>query len=377
MDFLIKNGMVYDPPRHQLVRRDLAIADGLLAEPDGGHSYRQVIDAAGCLITPGLLDFHVHFFGTEAGVCPDANTFCNGITTVVDAGSTGASLYPLYYRTDVMNSRVRILNDLLVASGGQVTWRYHENLAPELFDEAAILHLFRTYPDNLVGLKARLSRYVIGEDAAEACVHRMVEIAEKANTRVILHVTDCALPLDHLAELLRPGDVICHIYQNRGQGNRTCLDAQGCVLAGLWAARERGVLFDACHGVANYDLEICRRAVAQGFVPDVISSDNNANGSFMQPLHSLPRILSKYLDFGMPLESVLDCATITPARLVGRPELGTLAAGTEADVAIFRLEKKAIRHEDINGNRFIGTQILVPQMTFKAGRPMYCQTDFT
>ena len=187
-------------------------------------------------------------------------------------------------------------------------------------------------------------------------------------------MTDCPLPLDEVAEILRPGDVICHIYQNRGE--HTCLDERGKVLPGLWEARKRGVLFDASNGRSNFDLEVARKAVEQGFVPDVISSDNNASSCFLQPLHSLPRILSKYLEFGMPLEQVLDCATWKPAQLIGRPELGTLAEGSPADVALFRLKKKDVEYSDINGNTMTGHQVLVPQMTFKGGQCVYCQADF-
>lgn len=375
-DFLIKNGMVYDPALHKMERRDLAIVQGKLARPEAGRSYRQIIDADGCIVTPGLIDFHVHYFATESGSCPDASSFCNGITTAVDAGSAGASTYGLFRRADITNSQVRILSDLLVASGGQPTWQYHENMTPDSFDEAAILQLFQEYPGELVGLKARLSRYVISEAEAEESVGRMLEIAEKAGVPLVIHVTDCAMPLDRLAGMLRPGDVICHIFQNRGEPPRTCLDRQGKVLEGLWAAKRRGVLFDACHGVGNYDLTVCRAAIEQGFTPDIISSDNNSNGCFIQPLHSLPRILSKYLDFGMPLEQVLDCATIVPAKAIGRREIGSLADGTVADVAIFRLKHKPVHHCDINHNTYEGTQVLVPQMTFFEGRAMYCQADF-
>ena len=377
MDFLIKNGTLYEPEVHQLVSKDIAFVDGKIAVPRAEHFYHQVIDAKGCIVTPGLIDFHVHYWGVECGVSPDASSFCNGITTAVDAGSTGCSTFPVFYRTDIVNSRVRILSDLLVASGGQTTWKYNENIDPELYDENEIAKLFERYSGLLVGLKARLSKYVIRESDAEDAVLRMVMLAEKVKTRLILHVTDCAMPLDKLSSMLRRGDVICHIYQNLGSRDRTCLDANGRVLEGLWAARERGIIFDASHGKGNYDLEVCRSAVEQGFVPDIISSDNNANGSFIQPLHSLPRILSKYLDFGMKLEDILDCATITPARLIGHPQLGTLKEGTPADAAIFRLKEKKIRHMDINGNVMEGRHVLVPQMTFKDGRCMYCQTDFT
>ncbi len=376
MDFLIKNGTLYDAERHQMVSGDLAIVDRKIAKPEADRDYRQVIDASGCIVTPGLIDFHVHFFGVESGVCPDANTFCNGITTAVDAGSTGCSTFPVFYRSDIVNSRVRILADLLVASGGQVTWKYNEDLDPQSYDLPSIQKLFQEYPDCLQGLKARLSSYVIPEEQAETAVKRMVEMGEVIGRRLTIHVTDCPLSLDRLAALMRPGDVICHIYQNMGNPDHTCLDAEGRILEGLREARERGVLFDACHGRGNYDLRVCRTAVEQGFLPDIISSDNNASSSFLQPLHSLPRILSKYLDFGLELEDVLERVTTTPAKLLRRPELGTLKEGTPADIAIFKLEEKKILHTDINGNRMEGNHILIPQMTFADGRCMYAQADF-
>ncbi len=376
MDFLIKNGLVYDPAQARLERRDVALADGKIARPDPQRNYRQVIDAEGCIVTTGLIDYHVHYFyrGTENGVNPDANAFCCGITTAVDGGSCGAGSYELYQRTVMASSDVRILNCLLVASGGQATDQYPENLDPAFFDEEKILRLFQKYPDNLVGLKTRMSNGIVAREQAEDSLLRTIEIAEKAGTRLVVHVTNPVLPLDRLAAMLRPGDVICHIYQDRG--GHTCLDAQGKVLPGLLEARDRGVLFDASNGRSNYDLETCRKAVAQGFVPDVISSDINASSSFLQPLHSLPRILSKFLDFGMSLPQVLDAATAAPARLIGRPSLASMAEGTEADVCILRLKEKKISYEDINGNRFEGSKVLVPMMTFKGGVCKFCQADF-
>ena len=134
--------------------------------------------------------------------------------------------------------------------------------------------------------------------------------------------------------------------------------------------------FDASNGRSNFDLEICRSAVGQGFVPDIISSDNNTSSFFLQPLHTLPRILSKFLDFGMPLENVLDTATRAPAEKIGMPELASMAVGTPADVCILKLKKKEVAYCDINGHRFTGSQVLVPMMTFKGGKCVYCQADF-
>ena len=376
MDFLIQNGNIFDPSAGRTIQGDIAIVDSKISRPQEGKTYRQVIDAEGCIVTPGLIDYHVHYFlhGSENGVNPDASSFCCGITTGVDGGTCGAGGYEMYRRSVVSMSEVRILNYLLVASGGQSNDRYPENLDPKFFDEEKILGLFAKYPDNLVALKTRISHSIITPEMARVSIPRTVEIAQKAGVRVVVHVTDCSIPLDELADMLRPGDVICHIYHGRGEN--TCLGKNGRVLPGLLKARERGVLFDASNGRSNFDIEICRKAIAQGFTPDVISSDNNTSSWFLQPMHTLPRILSKFIDFGMSLEDVLTAATLTPAKLVGRPELGSMGEGTPADVAVFRLKKKQVPYTDINGHKFTGSQVLVPMMTFKGGKCMYCQADF-
>ena len=378
MDFLIKNGTLYDPAVGQLRRGDLALVNGVIRLPSAGQTYRSVIDAAGCIVCPGLVDFHVHYFngGIEGGVNPDASSFCCGVTTAVDAGSAGAYNYRLFHRGVAAQSDVRLLADLLISGEGQVSFRAPENMEPELFDEQSIKALFRRYPEELVGLKARISNGVVPPGRTPDILRRMVEIADAVETRVIIHVTDPPMPIEEMAALLRPGDVICHIYQKRGQ-SPTCLDAEGRVRPGLWEARKRGIVFDACNGRGNFDLPTARAAVRQGFVPDVISSDTNITGNFLQPLHSLPRILSKFVDLGMSLEQVLDSATLTPAKLIGRPELGTLEPGTPADVCILKQKQKPMYYEDVNGNTFTGTQVLVPQMTFKGGQCMFCQADFT
>lgn len=375
MNFLIKNGTVYDPALHKAYTSDIAIVDGKIAAPSAEADYREVIDAEGCIVTTGLIDYHVHCMrgATEAGVQADMISACCGVTTIVDGGSAGTGLYEHAYRSFVSDAQVRYLNLLLVASGGQSNDHYPENLSPERMDEQKIVRFFQKYPDNLVGIKTRISHGILEADQVEASVRRTVEIAEKAGTRVVVHVTDCPIGLDALAEMLRPGDVICHIYQGK---DHRCIGADGKVLPGLWEARKRGILFDACNGKNNFDLDIAQQAIRQGFVPDVISTDINMVSCFLQPLHSLPRILSKYVDFGMDWMDVLDCATKKPAELIGRPELGSMAVGTPADIVILKHKKKEMLYTDVAGHKFTGQQVFVPQMTFMDGECVYCQADF-
>lgn len=376
MDFFIKNGTVYDPQNHEMRIGDIALHNGIIAQPDHSKQYRQVINAEGCVVTTGLIDYHVHYYfhGNENSVSPDATSFCCGVTTAVDAGSCGAGGYELFRRSLVAMSEVRLLSFLHVSSGGQSNDQYPENIDPSYFDEEKILSLFRKYPKELIGLKTRLSFGITTRDDAVKSLKRTIQIAEKAGVRVIVHVTNCVMHLDELAELLRPGDVMCHIYHGRGN---TCIGSDGRVLDGLVKAHERGIFIDASNGRSNYSLDVCQKALSQGFFPDVISSDINTVSNFLQPLHSLPRIMSKYLALGLGLEDIIDAATITPARLINQPELGSMAEGTVADICILKIKNKTIDFEDVHGLKLTGSQAIVPMMTFKNGKCVYCQADFS
>ena len=370
--FVIKGGEIYDPAAQKWEKKDIAIENGMIISGMPSGEY-QVVDASGCKVTTGWIDYHFNH-GTENGINPDAASFPCGVTTAVDGGSTGAANYEMYRKSAMAYSDVRILNMLLVGSGGQVTDRYPEHLEKKYFDIPKIKKLFREYPDNLVGLKSRMSVGIIAPEDAEESIRATVELAGELGCNVSVHVTNPVMDLEKLAGILRKDDMICHIYQ--GKGKETCLDADGKVREGLLKARECGVLFDASNGCNNFDLEIAQKAVAQGFKPDIISSDINTSGFFLQPLHSLPRIMSKYLDFGMSLSEVLDTVTRVPARLVHRESLASMAPGTEADLVIFKVKEKEVPYSDRTGHTFTGHQVIVPQLTMKDGVIMYCQADF-
>lgn len=383
--YIIRNGRIRHPETGTWQLHDIKVQGGVIVNELTTDNVL-VIDASDCMVTTGWIDSHVHYYahGVEPGISPDAVSFPCGITTVADAGSSGVDNYKDYREGVMRYSDVRILNLLYMSGGGII---HKEHVAPERIDEAAIRGLFRQYPDNLIGLKLMMQKGIVAAEDAESVVRRTVSLAEEIGAagqpcNVTVHITDPVMDLERLAGLLRAGDVICHIYQ--GKGDETCLDAEGHVRQGILAARERGVLYDACNGCNNFDLEVARAAIAQGFLPDIISSDMNTSGSYMQPLHSLPRIMSKYLALGMSLEQILDAVTRTPADLLHRPSLASLEPGTEADLVIFRVVDKAVPFYDrgqhpvtADGSKaVIGQQAIVPQLTMKDGVVVYCQADF-
>lgn len=376
MNYLwIKNGTVYHPRHHEFRKEDVFISGSVKSSSVPKDKCIE-IDASGCFVTPGFIDYHVHYFnrGTESGVNPDVASFPCGITTAVDAGSAGAANYEIFRSGVIANCDVRLYCQLLMGSGGQVTSRYPENLEAKYFDRERLSWLFERYGSELMGLKLKMSNGIIAREDAEETVIETVKLAAKLGTRVVVHITDPAIDLEVLSDLLRPGDVFCHCYQ--GKGTENILNADGTVRDRIIKARERGVVFDACNGKNNFDLEVCKKALLQGFNPDVISSDMNLSCAFLQPLHSLPRIMSKYLALGLSLSEILDAVILKPSLLIGNEDLALLRPGTVGDLTIFKIKKEPIDFSDVAGHHISGDRAIIPQMTIKDGKVMYCQADF-
>jgi len=369
---LIKNGRVVDPARCINQSGDIFVENGKIVEQlhldrlkDGS-----TLDAGGCLVVPGLIDFHTHLFfgGTDAGIPADVALLPSGVTTAVDGGSAGSANYELFQRSVVATSMVRIKSYLNVSPGGLATGRHNEPLYPLTFDRDKIAWLFQQYPDNLVGLKLRQSRDVVGDLGLDP-LKRAIEIAEQLSCPVAVHTTDPPSTTDDLVELLRPGDVFVHAYH--GVGN-TILGSNHRVLPSVRKARERGVLFDAANGRSHFSFDTALAALADGFEPDIISTDLTTLTWNKAPAYSLPFVISKYLNMGVSLPTALAACTAVPARMLAMTGIiGTLAPGAEADIAIFRLEEQEIEFLDFRGRKHQGHQLLVPQATVRAGRIVY------
>jgi predicted amidohydrolase len=335
-----------------------------------------VIDASGCLVMPGLIDFHAHMYagGTEIGVVPDSAFLPQGVTTAVDAGSAGISGYEGFVHSIVARSRVRILSYINVSPSGIPTTRYHEEVNPKYYDLAATKRFLQKNKGQLLGLKIRQSRDIVGELGLEP-LRATLKMAESLGCPVVVHTTDPPSSMEDIAALLRRKDVFCHVFH--GKGN-TIIGPDGKVLPGIREARKRGVIFDAANGRSHFTFKTSRAALADGFPPDVISTDATANTIYEGGyVFGLPFLISKYLYLGMALPEVVAACTATPARLVGlEGKIGTLAPGAVADVAIFRLGQKKVTFVDQQGQKETGDRLLIPQLTLRDGRVAYRQIDF-
>ncbi|MCC8126026.1 MAG: amidohydrolase family protein [Clostridiales bacterium] len=233
-----------------------------------------------------------------------------------------------------------------------------------------IKELFEKFSRKLVGLKTRASKGFID---SEKPLFAAIEMAENIGCPLVVHANDPVISMEELAGMLRPGDILCHVYHGIGD---TILNEHGKVKDGILKARERGVLFDVAHGRGNFNLHVAGTAIADGFIPDIISTDMTVFVRNQAPVYSLPYVMSKIRCLGVPWTEVFRAVTLTPAHWLGESQKASLVVGTEANLAIFKIKKRIIRYEDAFGNSFDGNEILLPQMTVVGGEILFRQTEF-
>lgn len=379
LDILIKNGRVIDPLNNVDKIADIGIVENKIVSLEnqaGGYEADsiKVVDADGCYVFPGLIDFHVHVFRSGSGVSvrPDY-LLATGVTAAVDAGTAGTANFEAFYNSTVVPSQVRIKSQVNAWPGGQIDYGLAERFDIPSIRTGKIIRMVEKYRDNIIGIKLRMSEGVAWD---ESVLSHTIAIAGELGISVNVHVSKPMMALKDIASLLRKDDIFCHIYQNAGRDN--LFDQRGKIKQEILEARERGVIFDAANGKMNFNINTCKRAIDQGFWPDIISSDWLEDKYNYSPhTKNLMFIVEKYLTLGMPLMDAMACVTSTPARLMGMEhKIGTLQPGAFADVAIFKVIDKEATHLDFEGTPFITKQLFVPQMVISDGEIAFCQADF-
>ena len=370
-DLLIRNANVMDPSQGLSGKRDIGIRYGLIAaiEPSiAAERTLRVMDAGGKLVTPGLIDLHCHTYayGSAIGIPADELIAHQCSTTVVSAGDAGANNFAAYRRFVVPAGRTRQFAFVHIANAGLAGFP-----VPELLniDYAQVDIAARTVAENadtVLGVKVRMSENVIARNGLEP-LNRAVKACEVSGvpSRVMCHiggVSDRQL-MSQILDTLRPGDVLTHCYSgapnNAGEGTNIVQD--GKLLPAALAAKKRGVLFDIGHGGGSFDYTIAEAAMAQGCLPDTISSDVHVFSGNTPGVPYLPWIMSKMIGLGFSLAEVITMTTATPAQVIGRiPKHGTLQIGAPADLSILEIVDGPVSFVDTRSNKREGKMHLRP-----------------
>ena len=347
LQLVILNGTLTDPASGLDRVADLAVEDGRIAGIGDYHgaAATRTLDAAGCLVTPGLIDHHCHMAPlSHIGLPSESVCFASGVTTAVDAGSTGCDNFEKHLPF-MEQSRLRMLAYLHVCSTGLASLpKAMEDVDLAHFDRDGIRRTLEKHRGRLLGLKLRTSKGVVKEAGYEP-LRATVKLADEVGAEVMVHCTDPPGELSELLEILRPGDIMTHMYMNKGS---KLTDASGTVIPAAVKARERGVLFEAADAREHFSFEVSEPAIRAGFFPDVLATDLTKFSMYLRPTaFNLPNQIAKYTQLGIPFEKVLELCTAAPARLMGlEGETGCLKEGACADIAVFRKETSTIPFGD-------------------------------
>jgi dihydroorotase len=389
-DLLLKGGYVIDPANRINEARDIAVEHGRIAAVEKdipAATARKVVDVAGLYVTPGLVDIHVHighggaplnWFDPEASAhipplgIPADIVLNSGVTTLVDAGSSGARNFLQEKREVIDHAKVRVLAFLNIVAAGMNSGKEQDvsEMDPQLCAET--INQFRSL---IVGVKSAhywTSQPWDAQHPPWAAVDRAEDCGRLAHVPVMFDFWPRP-PERSYADLIlnkmRPADIHTHVFAQQFP----IIQADGKLNPILLEARQRGVIFDLGHGQASFWFRNAVPAVDQGFIPDSFSTDLHT-GNINSAVVDLITTMSKFLAIGVPLQGVIRRATVNPAREIHRPELGTLTVGREADIAIIEMRHGKFGYTDCGNAKLTGNVRLVNLMTVRAGRIVYDPT---
>jgi dihydroorotase len=360
-DVIIRGGRLIDPSENVDGVRDVAFRNGRVAQiaEHIAEPAIETFDAAGCIVSPGLIDMHTHVYwgGTSMGVEVEPLMRSGGTTTLIDAGSAGPANFAGFRRHIIEPSGVRILAYLNISFPGIFAYSRAVMVGEcsdlRLLDPSECVRVINENRDLLVGVKARVGRIAGGTNGLMP-LDLAIEAAAETGMPVMAHIDNPPPTRREVLERLRPGDILTHCFKPFPNAP---IRSDGEIWEEVVVARERGIIFDIGHGTFSFGFRVARGMLDKGFVPDVISSDVHAlniNG----PTYNLLTTLSKFYAMGLSLPEIVRTATANPAQALHRPELGTLRIGAVADATIFDIEDGTFKFYDALGEALDSRQRL-------------------
>jgi dihydroorotase len=368
-DTVITGGEVIDPGTNTVGKFDVGIRDGRIAavtpmlSPAAGKRH---IDATGKYVTPGLVDLHTHVYwgATYWGIEADPVAARTGVTSWVDVGSAGGYSFPGFREYIVKRNKSRIYAMLNLSSIGLIapTW---ELANPDYWDVDLAAEIVERNRDVIVGIKVRIDRNTCRGVGIEP-MKKARELADRVGLPLMTHIGSAPPTIEELIPLLRPGDILTHCFTWQDMG---IMGEDGKVRPEIAQLQKDGLILDIGHGTGSFGFDVAEAMMAQGIVPDCISTDIHQM-AVQGPMFDLPTTLSKFLALGMSLPDAIQRATINPARAARLEGAGTLAPGAAADLAIFRLETGDYTFYDVKMNDRAGGQRLVNELTMLEGEEL-------
>lgn len=368
-DLLVRGGEVIDPGAGLTGKLDVAVKDGKITAVEAGidpSRAGKVIDATGQYVTPGLIDLHTHVYwgSTFWGIEPDPVAARSGCTTWLDVGSAGAYSFPGLRRHIVEASKAKIFVLLNLSSIGLIgpSWEFAN---PDYWDMELAQTIVDANRDVIIGIKARIDSSTT-RGVGIAPLKKARELADIVGLPLMTHIGGGPPSIEEVIPHLRPGDILTHCFTGN---NMRIIDDNGKILPEIRALKEAGLILDVGHGTGSFSYETAEAMIDQGYLPDVISTDIHQL-AIQGPAFDMPSTMSKFLNLGLTLEQVIERSTATPAAAMRRTDVGSLAVGQAADIAIFTIEEGDYTFQDVRMNERKGTKLLRNTLTIIDGHPL-------
>ena len=370
-DLLIKGGTVIDPSQNLNGPSDVAVQDGKIAlvAPDIPESEAsRVVEVKGKLVTPGLIDLHTHIYdGVNGnGVEADLGGVRAGVTTMVDAGSSGCDTYGGFPRHIIPNNATEIIPFLHICRTGLAT-------TPDIFSPASIdldrtIQVVEQNRDTIFGIKARMVSPALEIMGMEMpCMAKRAAV--EAGVKLMVHIGDTEKRYDEkvihqLLPILEEGDIVTHLFTANPGG---VIDSEGKLVPEAREAQDRGVWLDTAHGRMNFSFDVGQRVLDQGLLPHCISTDLTLPGRQLT-VHSMTEMMTRFLAMEFTLDQVVEMSTLNPAKALGQEDrIGSLAVGHQADISVLDMvEGNWVVYDVVGGSRRT-EKAVIPVLTVKRG----------
>ena len=370
-DLLLRGGTLLDPAQGIHDRRDVAFRDGAVAavgENIDPADAGAVVDVAGKLVTPGLIDLHGHFYhgGTGSAVHADQNCLSAGATTGIDAGSSGFLNLGAMRDYVFPAHRTRLLAFLHIGAVGLAANRVLGGGLQDLrvIDVDQTADAIKNNAGFLFGVKVRMELNAVAYWNAAEAMRRARAAADQSGSKLMVHVSGTPIPLPQILDFMGPGDIVTHAFNGNPE---SILDRQDRIRPEVRAASERGVIMDLGHAGVHCDVEVVKAALAQGLPPDTISTDIHIAPPGRK-VYLMNDLISKFHALGMSLHDAVAASTSRPAQVLGlEDKLGSLAPGMSGDAAVYDLREGRFVWHDMARHNVEGKVRLDTFLTVRNG----------